>query len=120
VATKTKPEPTKSTRGGARPGSGRPRKTALQKLISNVLIEDLEKLAREDLMPAITELVRGVQIAQRDQKGNERIYQQAPNSQMCIYVMDRILGKVTEKHELSGELTLSLKSLAEIKHRAGN
>jgi hypothetical protein len=94
VAAQSAPKPTKSKRGGARPGSGRPRTKPLKKLISNQIIEDLEQLAREDLIPAIRELVAGVQIRQFDNKGNARIYQQPPNATMCIYVADRFLGRM--------------------------
>ena len=99
---KTSGEPKKSKRGGARPGSGRPRTNALKNTISNVLISELESLSREELMPAIRELVAGVQVQQYDKKGNARIYQQPPSAQMAIYVMDRMLGKLPNRTEITG------------------
>ncbi len=94
-------KPKKSKRGGPRPGSGRPRTRAVQSLLSNVLIAELEKLG-DDLLPAVRELVRGVQVQQFDKKGNEIIYRQPPNAQMIIYVTDRLLGKMPNRTEITG------------------
>lgn len=102
---KPAPKPEKSKRGGARPGSGRPRTKHLQQTISNKLIAKLESLAEQDLPAAISELVRGIFVETHTKTGKQIIYQQPPNAQMLIYVTDRILGKMTEKRELSGNLT---------------
>jgi hypothetical protein len=71
-------------------------------LISQTLAADLEKLALEDLIPAITDLVRGVHVMQVDKHGETRVYTQPPNAQMTMYVMDRILGKMPNRTEVSG------------------
>ena len=67
-----------------------------------MLLADLEKIAREDLIPAIRELVAGVQIQQYDKKGGSRVYSQPPNATMAIYLADRILGKVPNRTEITG------------------
>ena len=94
MSAKPAPQSTKSKRGGARPGAGRPRTKIAKRLIQNFLLEDLETIAREDLLPAVRELVRGVEVLQYDKKGNAKIYSQPPNATMAIYVMDRFLGRI--------------------------
>jgi hypothetical protein len=95
-------EPAKPKRGGPRPGSGRKRTKVAKQLLSNVLLADLEKIAREDLVPAIRELVAGVQIMQYNKDGGARIYSQPPNATMAIYLADRILGKMPSRTEVTG------------------
>ena len=95
-------KPKKSKRGGARPGSGRPRTKHLKQTISNKIIAQLETMAESDLLPAITELVRGVQVLAYTKKGEGIVYRQPPNAQLLIYVTDRILGKMPNRTEVSG------------------
>jgi len=95
------PKPKKSNRGGARPGSGRPRTKIAKALLSNILIQELETLG-DDLLPSIRELVRGIRVQQFDKHGHEIIFKQPPNATMIMYVADRLLGKMPSRTEITG------------------
>ncbi len=49
------------------------------------------------------ELVDGVTVLEHDSRVQERIYTRPPDREMIKYLMDRIMGKPTERHEHTGE-----------------
>jgi hypothetical protein len=50
----------------------------------------------------IQELAMGIQVA-KDTKLGLKIYAEAPNLQALTYLADRGLGKIPQRHELTGE-----------------
>lgn len=109
----------KSTHGGRRPGAGRKPKVELLAGPIERIKADIEELAPL-VGPSLRELVEGIWVEETDRKGNHRVYQQPPNLGAIVEVINRTLGKVTEKHEVTGELNLLLGAVGEIKQRAGN
>lgn len=90
--------------GGARQGAGRkPRASkhagaiadAEQKIADQLpkLVENLLKLAQGVLVQTETE----------DADGGPEIYLTAPDRAANVYLIDRILGKPTDRHEVTGE-----------------
>ena len=91
-----------ATNGGRRIGAGRKRKaekyagqiTEIEDRIADrlpVLVQNMERLAD------------GVWISELDpETGNERVYRKPPDRQANEYLINRIVGKPTEHHELSG------------------
>lgn len=84
--------------GGARPGAGRKPKaekfenviTKADKRIAANLVRYIENLEA---------LADGVTVQEVDKDGNERIYTRAPDRQANEYLLNRIMGKPTERHE---------------------
>ena len=92
--------------GGARPGAGRKPKA----LILKGSIERLNaayEAAAPYVQDAMIDLVCGVRVAELSKDGY-RVYQQPPDRGMIIDVATRLLGKVTEKVEHSGTLSLEI------------
>jgi len=112
-------KPRKPGSGGARAGAGRKKVGDILKLPIERLKADIEMLAPL-IGPSLRELVQGIYVEEHYGKGLVRVYQQPPNVQAIQEVLNRTMGKVTDKIEHSGELTLSVKTLEEIKARAGN
>lgn len=112
----TKP---KGKHGGVRPGAGRKTVGEVLKLPIERLKADIEELAPL-IGPALRELVQGIYVEERTADGLRRVYQRPPDVRAIQEVYARIAGKVAEKIEHSGELTLSLQTLSEIKQRAGD
>src|SRR5947209_4218827 len=87
--------------GGARAGAGRKAKAvkfarpiaAAEKRIADRLPHLVDKLL---------ELADGVTVSEIDAKGEERVYLRPPDRQAAEYLLNRILGKPTERAELSG------------------
>jgi len=106
-------------KGGARPGSGRKKRTVKFGSLKTITDAELESIVRDDVPTAMRELVRGVGIVENTRDG-ERYYHVPPNLGAIVACLDRTLGKVTDKIEHSGELRLSVAALTEIKQRAGH
>lgn len=87
--------------GGAREGAGR--KPTAQKFESKVAIAE-RKIANR--MPELVEnmltLARGVTVQETDKEGNERTYTKPPDYKANEYLLNRIMGKPTERVESSG------------------
>lgn len=90
------------TAGGARPGAGRPRKrekyagqiTRAEKRIADRLPELIDKMM---------ELANGVLIEETNPvTGDPQVYQKPPDRQALEYLVNRIMGKPTERQEHSG------------------
>ena len=105
--------------GGARPGSGRKRKAVKFADLKTITDAELEAIVRDEVPTAMRELVRGVLMAENTKNG-VRTYYTAPNLGAIIACLDRVFGKVTDKHEITGSLNLTLDALKEIKARAGS
>jgi hypothetical protein len=106
LATRPRTGPAKdgSRRGGARPGSGRkPRPTTL-------VVNDFNQVARDLIGPRLPMLLEdlfvlacGVKIQDFDRDGKViEVYTTPPDRQACEYLINRLLGKPTEKNEVSG------------------
>lgn len=86
--------------GGARPGAGRKPKAEKFKL---PIAKAEKKIA--DRLPWLVdkamELAEGVVIQEPDAEGSPRIYQRPPDRQAIQYLLDRIMGKPTERKEIT-------------------
>ena len=103
--------------GGARPGAGRKPKDEKFKLpIAKAEKKIADKLPW--LIDQALELAEGV-VVQEVCKDGLRIYQRPPDMNAIKYLVDRIMGKATERRELTldkplGEMTIDeLKSILE-------
>lgn len=97
-----KPAEKKSSgHGGARPGSGRKKKVQLLAGPIERIRGDIEELAPL-LGPSLRELVNGVYVEETDSHGTRRIYRQPPNLGAIQTVIDRVLGKVGDRREITG------------------
>jgi len=84
--------------GGARPGAGRKPKDEKFK----VPIAKAEKKIADKLpwlVDQALELAEGVVIQEADKDGNPRIYQRPPDMNAIKYLLDRIMGKPTDRKE---------------------
>lgn len=87
--------------GGARPGAGRKAKDEKFK----VPIAKAEKKIADKLpwiIDQALELAEGVVVQEFDKDGMPKIYQRPPDLGAIKYLADRIMGKPTERKELSG------------------
>lgn len=88
--------------GGARPGAGRKPKAV--KYVGQITdCEDRIADRLPELIDNLFELAKGVTIQETDNRGNERVYTRAPDFKANQYLVDRILGKPTERVEHSGD-----------------
>lgn len=72
------------------------RATAVEKAEMYVL-KNLPKYLRK-----IQELAMGIAVV-KDTKAGPKVYMEAPNLQALTYLADRGLGKIPQRHELTGE-----------------
>ena len=94
--------------GGPQPGAGRPRKVekfarpiaAAERLIASRLVTNKDGLP--GIVDRMLELADGVTVQEPGPDGEQRIYTRPPDREAAKYLIDRILGKPTEriKHEL--------------------
>lgn len=87
--------------GGARPGAGRKRKhdkfgTAIQRAEKRIA----DKLP--DLVDRMFDLANGVLVEEHTIDGQPFVYQRPPDYKATAYLIDRIMGKPTERKEVSG------------------
>jgi len=54
------------------------------------------------LIGKMLELAEGVTVQEIDKEGNETIYTRPPDRQAAEYLINRIMGKPTERQEVSG------------------
>lgn len=86
--------------GGARPGAGRKRKHDK----NGTAIQQAEKRIRDrlpELIDRMFELADGVLVEEVSITGRS-IYQRAPDYKALSYLIDRIMGKPTERKEITG------------------
>ena len=89
------------TRGGARPGAGRKAKrdkygTAIQRAEKQIV----DKLPQ--LIDNMMALADGVLVEETTLTGGRVVYQRPPDRQANEYLINRIMGKPTERQEVSG------------------
>lgn len=87
--------------GGARPGAGRKPKDEKFKLP----IAKAEKRIADRLPSLIDralELADGVTVQEVDKDGGIVVYTKPPDLKAIIYLVDRVMGKPTERQEVSG------------------
>lgn len=95
--------------GGARPGAGRkPLAEKYAPAISKAEAQIAASLTRKkDGLPGIIdrmmELAHGVTVQEPDGEGGVRVYTKPPDFKACQYLIDRILGKPTQRNEVTGE-----------------
>ena len=89
-----------SQHGGARPGAGRkPQPDKFKIPIAKAEQKIADKLPW--LIDQAMELAEGVVIQEADKDGSPRIYQRPPDMNAIKYLVDRIMGKPTERRELT-------------------
>jgi hypothetical protein len=89
-------------RGGRRPGSGRKFKGVVhQGPVAAAEQQIADRLP--GLIDSLFELSEGVLVQSETADGNVRIYRTAPDRQSITYLIDRVMGKPTERHEHSGK-----------------
>lgn len=87
--------------GGPRPGSGRPRKAEkFQRPIARAEKRIADRLPW--LIDQQFELAEGV-LAEEGKDGEEKVYKRPPDRQAVEYLLNRIMGKPTERQELTGK-----------------
>ena len=87
--------------GGARPGAGRkPKDEKFKAPIAKAEKKIADRLPW--LVDQALELAEGVVIQERDRDGTPRIYQRPPDIKAITYLVDRIMGKPTDRREISG------------------
>lgn len=86
--------------GGAREGAGRKPKDEKFKIpIAKAEKKIADKLPW--LVDKAMELAEGVVLQEFDKDGTPRIYQRPPDMNAIKYLVDRIMGKPTERRELT-------------------
>lgn len=93
-------------RGGPRPGSGRPRKTE----VHEAPIAAAERRIGDHLpevIDSLLELALGVTVEEPDGNGGVRVYRRPPNYRACSYLIDRVMGKPTDKREVTGAVAVA-------------
>jgi hypothetical protein len=87
--------------GGARPGAGRkPKDEKFKQPIAKAEKKIADKLPW--LIDQMMELAEGVVVQEFDREGIPHVYQRPPDYKAIAYLADRIMGKPTERKELSG------------------
>ncbi len=89
---------TRGPNGGARPGAGRKRKRDK----NGTAIEQAERRIRDrlpEVIDAMFDLALGVTVEEVDDAGGVRVYRRPPNQKAAAYLIDRIMGKPTERQE---------------------
>ncbi|MCR4342036.1 MAG: hypothetical protein NUW01_19335 [Gemmatimonadaceae bacterium] len=87
--------------GGARPGSGRKKKSVKFADLKTITDAELESIVRDEVPVAMRELVRGVLMAENTKNG-PRTYSRAPDLGAIIACLDRTFGKPKDRVEHSG------------------
>jgi hypothetical protein len=86
--------------GGARPGAGRKRKSDKFKgQIAKAETQIADRLL--DYIDNMEQLARGIWMDEEDKDGTRRLYLRAPDRQANEYLINRIMGKPTERKEIT-------------------
>lgn len=87
--------------GGARPGAGRkPKDEKFKQPIAKAEKKIADRLPW--LVDKMMELAEGVHVERLSPTGALVVYQQAPDYRAVAYLLDRIMGKPTDRKEVSG------------------
>ena len=92
-------------RGGARPGAGRkPKAEKFETVINLAERQIVDKLPK--LLDNMMDLANGVAVEETDAYGEKKVYERPPDRQACEYLINRIMGRPTERTEqdIEGEL----------------
>lgn len=99
------------TNGGARPGSGRkPKAEKFKQPIAKAEQRIVDRLP--ELIDSMFELAQGVLVEETNiVTGKPQTYRKPPDRAACQYLIDRILGKPTERveQEHSGEVRINVR-----------
>lgn len=91
-----------NARGGARKGAGRP---SLAEKYGGHIAEVHDRIAER--LPRLIEnlftLADGVTVQEPDEQGGVRVYTRPPDRQANVDLMNRIMGKPTERQEIVGD-----------------
>lgn len=99
--------------GGARPGSGRkPKDEKFKQPIAKAEKQIADKLPW--LIDKMLELADGVYVEKIGVNGT-MVYQQAPDYKALSYLVDRIMGKPTERKELTLDKPLAEMTVDELR-----
>lgn len=94
--------------GGARPGAGRkPKAEKFKQPIAKAEKKIADRLPM--LIERMIELSEGVVVQEFDREGEPRIYQRPPDYKAIAYLVDRIMGKPTERQEVDGETDIRIR-----------
>jgi hypothetical protein len=86
--------------GGARPGAGRKRKS--DKFAGQIAKAESRIADRLlDYLDNMEQLAAGIWMDEVDKEGERRLYLRAPDRQANEYLINRIMGKPTERKELT-------------------
>lgn len=88
-------------KGGARPGAGRKPK-GIKSLTPIALAEGRIVDRLPQLIDNLFALADGVTVQEETPQGGTKIYSRAPDRQANEYLVNRIMGKPTERKEVSG------------------
>lgn len=96
----TPPKP-KSNHGGARPGAGRkPKREKYESAVAQAERRIADRLPW--LIDKMLELAGGVAVQEADKDGVLTVYTRPPDRQATEYLINRVMGKPTERKEISG------------------
>lgn len=92
-----------ATKGGRRPGAGRkPNSEKFETQINKA--HSIIKKNWEDILMGLIELAKGVTIEETDPvDGQVTVFKKAPDFKAASYLVDRVMGKPTQKQEITGE-----------------
>lgn len=103
--------------GGKRPGAGRPRKSV--KYAGQVAAaEDAIADRLPELIANLFALAAGVTVQAENRDGTTRVYTEPPNFKANEYLINRILGRPTEHHEVTGDDGDAIEINATVRDRA--
>lgn len=87
--------------GGARPGAGRkPKAEKFKQPVAKAEKRIADRLP--ELIDLQFELAQGVWIEETTPLGHRKVYKRAPDREAGQYLINRIMGKPTERQEISG------------------
>lgn len=92
--------------GGTRPGAGRKRKS--EKFAGQIARAE-KRIADHlpDLVDRMLELAAGVEVQTVDEEtGGIKVYSKAPDRQAAEYLINRIMGKPTERREIDANINV--------------
>lgn len=89
------------SRGGARPGAGRP---ATRVKHARPIAQAEKRIADRlpEVADAMLELALGAWVEERDADGGKRVYRKAPDPKAGVYLLDRIMGRPLQQQEVAG------------------
>lgn len=90
--------------GGARPGAGRkPKADKYRPQINRAEKRIVDKLPQ--LVDRMLDLANGIMVEDtNDLTGETKVYLRAPDRQAGEYLINRIMGRPTERHEVDGDI----------------